>query len=176
MPSAKLSIGSCADMTDGTDSALLSVSDLKVEFGDGPGHCPCCQRHLFRCETRRDARHRRRVRLRQERDIAGAARPSRAHRARDVWQGDLDGRDLLQMPDGDLRRIRGKDIAMIFQDPMSSLNPVHRVGSQIREALTTHFDMSAREADARVIELLYQVGIPSAKSRAFDYPHNSRGA
>jgi peptide/nickel transport system ATP-binding protein len=86
-----------------------------------------------------------------------------------------DGRDLVQMSPRELRDIRGKDIAMIFQDPMSSLNPVHRIGTQIREALTTHFDMSAKEADARVVELLEQVGIPSARSRAADYPHQFSG-
>ena len=86
-----------------------------------------------------------------------------------------EGRDLVQMSQRELRDIRGKDIAMIFQDPMSSLNPVHKVGAQIREALTTHFDISAREADARVLELLEQVGIPSARARASDYPHQFSG-
>ncbi|MBA3413218.1 MAG: ABC transporter ATP-binding protein [Actinobacteria bacterium] len=87
----------------------------------------------------------------------------------------FDGRDLIGLSDPELRRIRGKEIAMIFQDPMTSLNPVHTVGTQIREALTTHFDMTAMETDARVIELLDQVGIPSAKSRAGDYPHQFSG-
>ncbi len=57
------------------------------------------------------------------------------------------GRDLLKMSDRDLRDVRGKEIAMIFQDPMTSLNPVHSVGGQIREALMAHFDMSTREAN-----------------------------
>jgi oligopeptide/dipeptide ABC transporter ATP-binding protein len=85
------------------------------------------------------------------------------------------GRDLLQLSDRELRAIRGKEIAMIFQDPMTSLNPVHTVGWQIREALTTHFDLSTKEANARVVDLLHQVGIPSAKDRAFDYPHQFSG-
>ena len=84
-------------------------------------------------------------------------------------------RDLLKMPDRELRKVRGKEIAMIFQDPMTSLNPVHTIGGQIREALTTHFDMSTREANARVVELLDQVGIPSARSRVGDYPHQFSG-
>ena len=85
------------------------------------------------------------------------------------------GRDLLKMSDRELRGVRGKEIAMIFQDPMTSLNPVHTIGGQIREALTTHFDMSTREANARVVELLDQVGIPSARSRVGDYPHQFSG-
>jgi oligopeptide/dipeptide ABC transporter ATP-binding protein len=85
------------------------------------------------------------------------------------------GRDLLKMSDRALRDVRGKEIAMIFQDPMTSLNPVHTVGGQIREALTAHFDMSTRAANVRVVELLEQVGIPSARSRAKDYPHQFSG-
>ena len=85
------------------------------------------------------------------------------------------GRDLLQLSDRELRAVRGKDIGMIFQDPMTSLNPVHTIGSQIREALTTHFDLSGKEADTRVIELLDQVGIPGAKARFGDYPHQFSG-
>ena len=85
------------------------------------------------------------------------------------------GRDLLKMSDRELRGVRGKEIAMIFQDPMTSLNPVHTVGGQIREALTAHFDMSTRDANVRVVELLEQVGIPSARSRATDYPHQFSG-
>ena len=85
------------------------------------------------------------------------------------------GRDLLKLSDRELRTVRGKEIGMIFQDPMTSLNPVHTIGSQIREALTTHFDISAKEADARVVELLDQVGIPSAKARVGDYPHQFSG-
>jgi oligopeptide transport system ATP-binding protein len=64
---------------------------------------------------------------------------------------------------------------MIFQDPMTSLNPVHTVGRQIGEALTTHFEITAKQAETRVVELLHQVGIPSARSRARDYPHQFSG-
>jgi oligopeptide/dipeptide ABC transporter ATP-binding protein len=87
----------------------------------------------------------------------------------------FEGRDLLQMPDEELRRIRGKDVAMIFQDPMTSLNPVLTIGRQIREALETHFGMDRSAADKRVTELLDQVGIPSAKARLKDYPHQFSG-
>src|ERR671937_806227 len=71
------------------------------------------------------------------------------------------GRDLLQLSQRELRRIRGREIAMIFQDPMTSLNPVLTVGRQIREALETHFGMGRDAADARTADLLDQVGIPS---------------
>jgi oligopeptide/dipeptide ABC transporter ATP-binding protein len=87
----------------------------------------------------------------------------------------FDGRDLLQLDDAALRKIRGREIAMIFQDPMSSLNPVLTVGRQIREALETHFDMDRDAADRRATELLDQVGIPSARLRLKDYPHQFSG-
>ncbi len=85
------------------------------------------------------------------------------------------GRDLLQLSDAELRRIRGKEIAMIFQDPMTSLNPVLTVGRQIREALETHFGMDRSTADRRATDLLDQVGIPSARVRLKDYPHQFSG-
>jgi oligopeptide/dipeptide ABC transporter ATP-binding protein len=83
--------------------------------------------------------------------------------------------DLIKQSDRALRRIRGREIAMIFQDPMSSLNPVLTVGRQIREALETHFDMDRKEAQVRAAEALDRVGIPSAKARAKDYPHQFSG-
>jgi peptide/nickel transport system ATP-binding protein len=85
------------------------------------------------------------------------------------------GRDLLQLSDAELRRVRGREIAMIFQDPMTSLNPVLTIGRQIREALETHFGMNRAAADARAAELLDQVGIPSPKTRLRDYPHQFSG-
>jgi oligopeptide/dipeptide ABC transporter ATP-binding protein len=85
------------------------------------------------------------------------------------------GRDLLHLSDRELRRVRGREIAMIFQDPMTSLNPVLTIGRQIREALETHFGMGRDKANKRAIELLDHVGIPSAKSRVRDYPHQFSG-
>jgi peptide/nickel transport system ATP-binding protein len=87
----------------------------------------------------------------------------------------FDGRNLLTMSDRELRDVRGKEIAMIFQDPMTSLNPVLTIGRQIREALEAHFGLDRRAADARATELLDQVGIPSAKARLSDYPHQFSG-
>jgi oligopeptide/dipeptide ABC transporter ATP-binding protein len=87
----------------------------------------------------------------------------------------FEGRDLIGRPDRELRTIRGRDIAMIFQDPMTSLNPVLTIGRQIRESIETHFDLDRKAAEARVVELLEQVGIPEAKRRARDYPHQFSG-
>jgi oligopeptide transport system ATP-binding protein len=85
------------------------------------------------------------------------------------------GRDLMQLNDRALRRVRGREIAMIFQDPMTSLNPVLTIGRQIREALETHFDMNRKDAEARAAELVDRVGIPSASARLRDYPHQFSG-
>jgi oligopeptide transport system ATP-binding protein len=85
------------------------------------------------------------------------------------------GRDLLQLSDSELRTIRGREVAMIFQDPMTSLNPVLTVGRQIREALETHFGMEKDAANKRAAELLDQVGIPSPDQRLKDYPHQFSG-
>ncbi len=87
----------------------------------------------------------------------------------------FEGRDLIQLKDRALRGIRGREIAMIFQDPMTSLNPVLTIGRQIRETLETHFDMNRKEAEARAAELLDRVGIPSARARLRDYPHQFSG-
>jgi oligopeptide/dipeptide ABC transporter ATP-binding protein len=85
------------------------------------------------------------------------------------------GRDLTKLSDRELRTVRGKEIAMIFQDPMTSLNPVLTIGRQIREALETHFDMKRKEATTRAAELVDRVGIPSARARIRDYPHQFSG-
>jgi oligopeptide/dipeptide ABC transporter ATP-binding protein len=85
------------------------------------------------------------------------------------------GRDLIQLSDRTLRSIRGREIAMIFQDPMTSLNPVLTIGKQIREALKTHFGMNKKEANERASELIDRVGIPSARARLRDYPHQFSG-
>jgi oligopeptide/dipeptide ABC transporter ATP-binding protein len=85
------------------------------------------------------------------------------------------GRDLVRQSDRALRSVRGKEIAMIFQDPMTSLNPVLTIGRQIREALETHFGMNRKEAEQTAAEALDRVGIPSAKARLKDYPHQFSG-
>ena len=87
----------------------------------------------------------------------------------------FDGRDLLRLSQRALRRVRGRQIAMIFQDPMTSLNPVLTIGRQIREPLETHFGMNRKAASARAAELLDRVGIPSPDARLSDYPHQFSG-
>jgi oligopeptide/dipeptide ABC transporter ATP-binding protein len=87
----------------------------------------------------------------------------------------MGGRDLLKLNDRALRRLRGREIAMIFQDPMTSLNPVLTIGRQLREPLETHFDLGRKEATSRAAELLDRVGIPSARARLSDYPHQFSG-
>jgi peptide/nickel transport system ATP-binding protein len=85
------------------------------------------------------------------------------------------GRNLLELPPNDLRAIRGKDIAMVFQDPFACLHPMYRVGDQIAEAASAHGNVSKKVATARAVELLGRVGIPNAAARARDYPHQFSG-
>ncbi len=87
----------------------------------------------------------------------------------------FEGTDLLQLPLRDLRKIRGNRIAMIFQEPMTSLNPVFTIGNQIEEVLRAHTDLNRRARRGRVIELLDRVGIPSPEQRRRDYPHQLSG-
>jgi len=87
----------------------------------------------------------------------------------------FNGQDLLRMGKNDLRKIRGKDIAMIFQDPMTSLNPTYRIGLQTSEPLVWHNIMDKLESKDRAIELLDHVGIPEAKKRYMDYPYEFSG-
>jgi len=85
------------------------------------------------------------------------------------------GQDLLAMKESRLRDVRGNEIAMIFQDPMTSLNPVYKVGDQIVEAILTHEKIPKREARRRTVELLRQVGIPNPGQRVDDFPHQFSG-
>src|ERR671914_2429623 len=85
------------------------------------------------------------------------------------------GEDILQMSDDEVRKIRGNEIAMIFQDPMTSLNPVLTVNRQISEALELHMNMNRDQAKRRSIELLKMVGIPNAEERIDQYPHQFSG-
>jgi oligopeptide/dipeptide ABC transporter ATP-binding protein len=88
-----------------------------------------------------------------------------------LWKG----QDLLTMKPSALRQIRGSEISMIFQDPMTSLNPVHTIGKQLEEAILLHRDVTKKSARARSLELLKAVGIPRAEQRIDDYPHQFSG-
>jgi oligopeptide/dipeptide ABC transporter ATP-binding protein len=85
------------------------------------------------------------------------------------------GRDLLKVSDRELQDYRGNELGMIFQDPMTSLNPVYRIGEQIAEAIRAHEKVDKRTARSRVIELLRQVGIPNPERRVDDFPHQFSG-
>jgi peptide/nickel transport system ATP-binding protein len=99
------------------------------------------------------------------------------NRTRTVISGEVDfkGRDLLTLPPDELRKVRGKEIAMVFQDPFACLHPMYRVGAQIAEAFSAHSNAGKTAAWNRAVELLDHVGIPNAKSRARDYPHQFSG-
>jgi peptide/nickel transport system ATP-binding protein len=100
--------------------------------------------------------------------LAGSARiPSGSVR--------FDGKDLLKLPEEEMRSIRGRDVAMIFQEPMTSLNPVLKIGLQIMEPLFIHLKMDQRAARERAIELLTLVGITDPDSRLDQYPHQLSG-
>ena len=87
----------------------------------------------------------------------------------------LNGEDILTYSKNQMRKVRGKEIAMIFQDPMTSLNPVYTIGNQIMEMILEHEKMSRREARERAIEMLKLVGIPAAEKRIDSYPHEFSG-
>ena len=87
----------------------------------------------------------------------------------------FEGRDLLKVSDAEMRSVRGNRIGMIFQEPMTSLNPVLTIGAQVRESITLHLGLGEQEANARAVELLELVGIPEAPQRLKDYPHQFSG-
>ncbi len=87
----------------------------------------------------------------------------------------FDGRDLLKLSEAEMREVRGNRVAMVFQEPMTSLNPVLTIGRQLTETLQLHLKMSVSQADQRAGELLAMVGIPDSQSRLKDYPHQLSG-
>jgi oligopeptide/dipeptide ABC transporter ATP-binding protein len=94
-----------------------------------------------------------------------------------LYEGEINykGENLLKLPMSKMEKIRGNEISMIFQDPMSSLNPVYTIGNQITEAILLHQDISKKEAYNKAIELLDLVGIPSPEKRIAEYPHELSG-
>ncbi|MEI6534871.1 MAG: ABC transporter ATP-binding protein, partial [Verrucomicrobiaceae bacterium] len=87
----------------------------------------------------------------------------------------FEGHDLVSLPDAELRKVRGKEIGIIFQEPMTALNPVQRVGTQLMEAILLHEKMSPLDARRRVIEMLQRVRIPAPETRIDEYPHQLSG-
>jgi len=87
----------------------------------------------------------------------------------------FDGQNLLKLSESEMRRIRGNTISMIFQEPMTALNPVYRIGSQMAEVIQLHQNVSRREAASRALDMLHKVGIPDPKQRLQEYPHQISG-
>ena len=104
--------------------------------------------------------------------ILGLLNPKRSRVSGEIL---LHGKDLLKASPSELRDVRGKDVAMIFQDPFACLHPMYRVGDQIGEAVRAHANVSKSKAFERAVEVLDAVGIPNARGRARDYPHQFSG-
>ena len=154
-------------------AALLDVRDLTVSFPTSDGVVQAVRGVSFTVEAGRTL------------GIVGESGSGKSvatqtiigltQGAETAGQAFFDGRDMLTMSTEELRRIRGAEIALIFQDPLSSLHPHYRVGWQIVEAIRSHERVSKRAARRRVLELLRLVGIPGPEQRIDDYPHQFSG-
>ena len=153
---------------------LLDVADLSVRFETDDGVVQAVDALSFDVE---------------EREVLGIVGESGCGKSVSLMSllgllppsAKVDGRatfgdvDLLSASPGRLRRIRGREIAFVFQEPMTSLNPAFKVGRQVAEVLQRHLDLSRKEADARAVELLNLVRIPAPERRAGEYPHQLSG-
>jgi peptide/nickel transport system ATP-binding protein len=158
-----------------TTAPLLEVDDLRVEFATEDGVLHAVDGVSYQLERGRTL------------GIVGESGSgksvgagtilglTRARNATITGRILFEGRDLVAMPTEEMRTIRGNDIAMIFQDPLSSLHPFYRVGAQLGEAIRIHRDVTKQAARERVIELLELVGIPDPKRRVDAYPHELSG-
>ncbi|MEV7005003.1 ABC transporter ATP-binding protein [Streptosporangium sp. NPDC051022] len=158
------------------DGTVLRVTDLRTYFHTGQG--------IFRAVDGVD------LTLRSGRTLglvgeSGSGKSltafsilrltDRSARIQEGSRVEFGGRDLVSLSEKEMAAIRGRDISMIFQEPMTALNPVHRVGAQVAEPLRRHLGMRRREAAERAVELLDLVGIRDARARARDYPHQFSG-
>ena len=155
--------------------ALLEVKDLKVHFETDDGIVHAVDGVSYSVDTGRAL------------GIVGESGSgksvsnltvlglTRAKNARFSGQVLFEGRDLLAMPEDELRAVRGEEIAMIFQDPLTSLHPFYRVGDQLTEAVHAHHDVSKAAARDRAVEMLSLVGIPEPRTRLQAYPHEFSG-
>jgi peptide/nickel transport system ATP-binding protein len=163
-------------MTDsGTDTPLLEVRDLTVRFKTRDGVVQAVSDLSFslrRGETLGVVGESGSGKSVSSLAIMGLLNPAFTEIGGKVL---YEGRNLLELDGNELRKIRGKDISMIFQDPFACLHPMYRVGDQIAEAVRAHAKVSRAQAAARAVELLGQVGIPNAKGRARDFPHQFSG-
>ena len=160
----------------GAGEKLLSVRDLSVAFGQGPREVLAVDRVSFdigKGET---------VALVGESGSGKSVTalsvmkllpyPAAHHPSGSI---SFKGRELLTMPENEIRHVRGNDITIIFQEPMTSLNPLHTIEKQIREILLIHQGLAGEKARTRILELLDQVGIPDPKGRLASYPHQLSG-
>src|SRR5204862_6400380 len=167
--------GICVITTTSSTEKLLSIRDLSVAFRQGERELLAVDRVSF------DIKPRETVALVGESGSgksvtalsvlkllpASARHPSGSVRFK--------GRELLSLPEREIRHVRGNDITIIFQEPMTSLNPLHTIEKQIGEILLLHSGITGAPAHARVVELLGQVGIPDPESRLASYPHQLSG-
>ena len=155
---------------------LLQIKDLRISFGTYAGEVQAIRGASF--DLRRG----------ETLAIVGESGSGKSVAARSIMRlnpeantivrgGEIlfEGRDILKLDEKQMQRIRGSEIAMVFQDPMTSLDPTMRVGRQIEESLKKHLGMSGRQATERAVELLKLVGIPSPEARLRQYPHQFSG-
>jgi peptide/nickel transport system ATP-binding protein len=162
-------------MASDTHSPLLEVEDLRVHFETDDGLVKAVDGISYtvdRGETLGIVGESGSGKSVSSLTVMGLTRARNAHISGSVR---FNGKDLLGAPDEELRAIRGDDIAMIFQDPLSSLHPFYKVGGQIVEAIRAHRDVSKAQARDRAIEMLDLVGIPEPRRRADSYPHEFSG-
>jgi peptide/nickel transport system ATP-binding protein len=158
-----------------TDGPLLRVEDLRVEFPteDGVVHAvDGVTYEVHRGRTLGIVGESGSGKTVSSLTTLGLTRTQGAHVSGRIL---FEGKDLVTLSDGEMRAIRGNDIAMVFQDPLSSLHPFFKVGAQLIEAVRVHQDVSKAQARARAIELLGLVGIPDPSRRTDEYPHEFSG-
>ncbi len=165
-----------ADQADVMGERLLEVNDLNVHFATEDGVVRAVDGVSFELERGEGARDRRRVRVRQERDGDDAdGLDPRCELALRGSRSSTRARTCSNISEREMQDYRGAEIGMIFQDPMTSLNPVYRIGEQIAEAIRAHEGVDRRTAKRRAVELLRQVGIPNPEARVDDFPHQFSG-
>jgi peptide/nickel transport system ATP-binding protein len=158
-----------------TNEVLLEVRDLTVRFPTPDGVVQAVSEVSF--ELRRGETLGVVGESGSGKSVSNLAIMGLLNRSRTEISGEVrfEGTELLSLPPKELRKIRGRDIAMVFQDPFACLHPMYRVGDQIAEAVLAHADVPKAQARRRAVELLGLVGIPNAKERSRDYPHQFSG-
>ena len=163
-------------MTSGVEAPLLEVSDLRVSFATEDGIVKAVDGVSFTVDRGEV------VAIVGESGSGKSVTAmtlmglTRGPNARFEGQALFDGQDVITASESELQNLRGAGIAMVFQDPMSSLDPVYRVGTQIAEQIRVHYpDVSKRDALDRAVELMERVGIPRAAERVRSYPHEFSG-